>query len=152
MADSNHQHDLAAFRSALMGELAEFRGAVMAELGRLSHKVDECRLAAERVANEQFQREHEQDRYRRRTKALEAEVERVSQLVEGPNWVRDPRDITGVHAVLDWQKKEEERRRDSGIWWKRQRWLWTMAVVGAVLTAGVVGCAGYVVTHVEVRK
>jgi type II secretory pathway component PulJ len=140
-----------AFRSALMGELSEFRGAVMAELSKLSHKVDECRHAAERVANEQFQREHEQDRYRRRTKALEAEVERVSTLVDGPNWVRDPRDITGVHAVLDWQKKEEERRRDSGIWWKRQRWMWAIGAVIALTTASVIGCAGYVATRIEIK-
>lgn len=135
-----------------MGELSEFRGAVMGELAKLSAKIDAAKVAAERVANEQFQREHEQDRYRRRTKSLEAEVERISALVDGPNWVRDPRDITGVHQLLDWKKTEEARRHDSVIWWQRQRWLWTIAVVGALAVAGITGCVGYVVTHVEVRK
>jgi hypothetical protein len=140
-----------AFKATILGELSEFRGAVMAELSKLSHKVDEARRAAELVANEQFQREHEQDRYRRRTKALEGEMERVSALVDGPNWVRDPRDVTGVHQLLDWQQKEEARRRDSGIWWKRQRWLWAIGVVSVLLTASVIGCAGYVATRIEIK-
>ena len=140
--------------SALMRELSEFRGAVIGELGKLAHKVDEGRRATERVAEEQFRREHDQDRYRRRTKKLEDEVERMSKLVEGPDWQRDPRDTTGVHQVRElqeWRKQQEQERRDSGIWWKRQRWLWAVGLFIALATAGVIGCAGYVATHVEFK-
>lgn len=140
-----------AFKAAIMGELSDLRGAFMAEMGKLARKHDETRAAVDRIADRQFEREHEEDRYRRRIKSAESELERISALVEGPNWKRDPRDITGVHAVYDWQKKEDERRRDSGIWWKRQRWLWAVGVVVALATASVIGCAGYVATRVEIR-
>lgn len=141
-----------AFRSAIMGELIELRGAVMAELGKLTRKHDELRAVADRIASRQFEREHEEDRYRRRLKAAEGELERLSALAEGADWKRDPRDITGVHQLLDWKKQEEQRQRDSGIWWKRQRWIWAVGVAVTLVTAAMVGCAGYVATHVEVRK
>lgn len=147
--------EFANLRSAVMRELDEFRGAVMGELGKLSQKVDATKLAVERVADEQFRREHEQDRYRRRTKSLEGEVERISELVDGPDWKRDPRDVTGVHQVRelqDWRKQQEQERRDSGIWWKRQRWMWAVGIFIALGTAGLIGCAGWVAQHVEVRK
>lgn len=151
----SNNDELANFRSALMGELSELRGALMGEIGKLAHKQDDTRRAVDRVADRQLEREHEENRYRRRLKAAETELERVSTTVEGPDWKRDPRDITGVHQVrelTEWRKEEERRRHDSGIWWKRQRWLWAVGIVIALSTAGVIGCAGWVATHVEVRK
>jgi chromosome segregation ATPase len=141
--------------STLMRELAEFRGAVIGELGKLARKHDETRAAVDRIAERQFEREHEENRYRRRLKAAETELERLSTLADGPNWQRDPRDVTGVHQVRElqeWRKQEEARRHDSGIWWKRQRWLWTIGIVIALGTASVIGCAGWVSQNLEVRK
>lgn len=145
---------LASFRSAIMGEFSEFRGTVMGEFAKLARKQDELRAAVDRIAKRQFEREHEEDRYRRRLKAAEAELERLSALADGPDWKKDPRDITGVHQVRElqeWRKTEEQRRHDSGIWWKRQRWLWAVGVVVALVTASAIGCAGYVASRVEIK-
>jgi septal ring factor EnvC (AmiA/AmiB activator) len=42
---------------------------------------------------------------------------------------------TGQHQIADLKKAlhdQESARRDSGIWWKRQRWQWFAAALGAV--------------------
>lgn len=59
---------------------------------------------------------------------------------------------TGVHQVEDLKRhlaaKEAElrERRDSGIWWRRQKWQWAMAAVGAV-AAGIVGGTATIAWH-----
>ncbi len=88
-------------------------------------------------------------RYQRRVKDLEFEVERISRGAPGPDWRVNAGDTTGVHQLTDLQEvkaklaEEERQRRDSGIWWRRQRWQWVATIAIALLMAGITGCIGW---------
>lgn len=128
-------------------------GRIAGELGRLHSKVDALSSLVSRSLNDRLTDREETSRYQRRVKALERETERLSELAEGPDWKRDSNDDTGVNHVNDLRihrlEEEESRRRDSGIWWKRQRWLWIGGIATALLIASVTGCVTYAVTRIS---
>lgn len=143
------------FRASILRELDAHRGAVVSELGRLSKKVDETKHIAQQVFEEQIRREHDQDRYRRRLTAAEEEVARLSKQATGPNWERDPRDITGVHNLKDREDfvamrskfKEDKKRAE---WSRQQKWVVAGAVFAILFTAFVTACVTTVASRVDI--
>jgi hypothetical protein len=81
----------------------------------------------------------------------------VSGEPNSSGWRPDPREITGTHdfviikkehdEMVAAQKAEEDRKRDSGIWWHRQKWLWGMATVIVVFASLAGACVTYAVSH-----
>ena len=139
-------------------------GLIARDLGSLSRRFDEhrgqsndklveIRRAVDDVANDRLNDREENARYRRRIKDVEREVERLSEQADGPSWSRDPINDTGVHHIEDIQKRLDEadaRKRDSEMWWKRQRYVWAMAIVIPLLLAAMTGCAAVVAKHLVV--
>lgn len=130
----------------------EFRGAVLAELGRLhtktdrlEGKVDRFGVNLDRVIDDQFRDREENARYRRKTKAHERELERLSEAGDGPDWKPNPADNTGTHdlAVL---KKEHDEEREEKI---QSRRAWRNAAIGfafALVLATITGCVSVIYT------
>lgn len=111
--------------------------------------------AVARIADRQNEADQRLDRFGRRLRSLEREAERRSEQEEGPNWRADARDITGTHDLAVIKAQHDEMRADmrsDAQWWQRQRWIWAMAIVVALVVGGVTGCVAYAAAHVEVRK
>ena len=112
------------------------------------------RSAIDHVASEQIAYGLRLDRYGSRLRALERKV--------GPDDFDE--DTTGQHRVQDTQVAQQmmdlrktvemqqlaldehrKDRKESGIWWSRQRWIWTGLAGAAVFAALLSGCVGLVV-------
>jgi hypothetical protein len=90
-------------------------------------------------------------RHGRRLRAMERQLETVSERPEVPDWRPDPREITGTHdyAVI---KAQHDEMRANSQWWQRQVWIWIFAAAGAVFLAGFTGCVAYAVSHLTMGK
>lgn len=141
-------------------------GSLLREIAQLSTghsnlhvKVDQLGTMVRRYADKVVQTAMDTARAHRRINALERQVAIMSERPEVPNWHPDPREITGTHQyetlkaqqddMLAKQLAEEERRRDSGIWWRRQRVQWAFLIVAAVFSASMAGCVGYIAYRVQ---
>lgn len=155
MTDSKYDELLKAFLIANQEE--RVHGVT---LKNLHDKVDELRISQGHIANDHIELYQTSKRYGRRIGALEHEVALLNAANKDiPDWRADPSEITGTHQYKVIQKqqaefaiklaKEEQERRDSGIWWKRQRWIWVGAVITAVLIATIAGCSTYVISHLK---
>jgi hypothetical protein len=136
-----------------------------------------ARIATERVANDYLEVKEILFSVRRRTRKLERFAEAVSDEDNGIHipfrkedtprqGVRDPeasgswsaeeasrmRELAENRVRLEQLQKQvetQQARRDSSIvWWTRQRWIWTMAIVGAILGVGCTSVNGYVLWRV----
>lgn len=116
-------------------------------------KVDALSRVVHRIAAERMRDRFDIERAHRRITSLEHQMALVSDKPDVPDWQPDPREITGTHdfavvkaqheEMLSQRKAEETRRRDSGIWWKRQRWVWIAAALGVLFSTLLSGCVGY---------
>lgn len=134
----------------------------LAELGEsisgLHVKSDIIAQSFKRLADDRMRDRFDLDRYGRRIAALEHQLALVSQKPDVPDWQPDPREVTGTHdfAVIKAQfeemrmrqAEEEKRKFDSGIWWKRQRWLWIVAALFLVVSTVLGGCSAYVMSKI----
>lgn len=126
---------------------------ILRELGKLASKVDLLADAhhahyqmTKRTLDHVLNQGARSSRHASRIRKLEIAAEESPAVL----YTADRSEITGTHEFAALKAKvegEEERRRDSGIWWKRQRWTWAMAAAGAVLLATLSGCITYVVSH-----
>lgn len=139
----------------LLNEMRDLRR----DVARLIDKVDGCYAAANRCTTLVLREHEDRRRHAKRLRDVELQLERASALSPSiPDWEADPKEITGTHqfhkiqAEHDALMKEEDRRRDSGIWWKRQRWVFAMALITGLTVAGAAGCTGYVVSTITNQK
>lgn len=101
-------------------------------------------------------------RYGRRIGAIENQVELVSAappMTDVPNFEPDPKEITGTwqfatlkaehDAIVQKTREEEERKRESAMWWKRQSVVWLVAATGALMLAAISGCVTYAVAQLS---
>jgi len=147
----------------VLDRIQEDLGRVLRELGNLSAnqsalhvKVDTIAQSFKRLADDRMRDRFDLERYGRRIQNLEHQIALISAKPDLPDWQPDARDITGTHdfAVIKAQfeetrgklKAEEERKRESMIWWKRQRWVWIAAIFITLFTGGVSGCVTFIVT------
>lgn len=139
-------------------------GRVLRELGSLATnqsglhvKVDTIAQSFKRLADDRMRDRFDLERYGRRIQSLEHQIALISAKPELPDWEPDQRDITGTHdfAVIKAQfeetrgklKAEEDRKRDSAIWWKRQRWIWIVAILTVFIAGGISGCVTFAVSR-----
>ena len=133
--------------------LDDLRGAMMAEFGkvhtkvdRLEGKVDALDGRLDRVIDDHLIEREENARYRRKTKAHEHELERLSAASEGPDWKPNPSDNTGTHELAVLKAQHAEDRADKTQW----RWQLRGALLAAALAA-IVGIASGCITYVWAR-
>ena len=88
----------------------------------------------------------ENARYRRKTKAHEREIERISEVMDGPNWKPNPADDTGTHDLAVLKAQHNEDRADKMQW--RQQFRGALLVACLSVLVGVsVGCITYVLAR-----
>lgn len=106
-------------------------------IANLRMEINSLRSDVQEVATEQRLQKLRLDRHGRDIHAIKRHLE----------WHDDDMD-TGQHQVADLQRalqqKENElkERRDSGIWWKRQKWQWLVAALGAIALVGITTTLG----------
>lgn len=132
-----------------LGRLVRDISSINTSLSSLHVKSDIIAQSFKRLADDRMEDRFNIERYGRRIAAMEHQMALISQKPDVPDWQPDPREITGTHDfnVIKAQfeemrekiKEEEKHKRDSGIWWKRQRWLWAVALLFVLITSGL-GC------------
>lgn len=88
-------------------------------------------------------------RHGRRIRAIERQLETVSEQPQVPDWRPDPREITGTHELSEIRAAAVRAARvdemhASREWWREHMWL----AIGALLLASITGCAGYAISRV----
>lgn len=150
--------DLSAVHSAL-GEIAKELSRLNTSHSELHVKVDTVHRVAKRIAADRMTDRIDVDRGLRRTRALERQVESLSEkTADVSDWRPDPNEITGSHqlAIIKAQHedmrakadRDEERRYQSGVWWKRTSTKWLVASIGALSLLALGGCAQYIVSAI----
>lgn len=146
-------------------ELDDQFGRIMRELADLGASISGLHVKSDiiaqsfkRLADDRMRDRFDLDRYGRRIAALEHQLALVSQKPDVPDWQPDPKEVTGTHdfAVIkaqfeelrSRQAEEDKRKFDSGIWWKRQRWLWAVAVIFLVISTVLGGCSAYFMSKI----
>lgn len=91
----------------------------------------------------QFAMSSRQDRHGRDIRAMKKQLSFADAEVD-----------TGVHQLEDVRRalaerkekeeREEARRHESMIWWKRNRWAAVIGIVCSVIAASVTACSGYI--------
>lgn len=117
---------------------------ILRELGALHRKVDTLQATSTTLLTEVLHDKERSNRHARRLRKLEVASEKSPAV----DYQSDRSEITGTHELAEIQQHIRERR-DSGIWWKRQRWVWAMAAAGALALATLTGCATYLATHLH---
>jgi hypothetical protein len=127
-------------------------------LESISKQQTEIHLVTKSIIREQAAQAMRMDRLKRRYKIIEERVlseedrRRISSEDTGSHDVRQAIEIAELKVKLaDTEKtleKQSERQADSGIWWKRQTWLWGTALFFAVFSAVMSGCTGIIVWKV----
>lgn len=135
-------------------------------LARLEAKTDVNHQMLLMVVHDRLKDRHMLAADHQRLKAVETQLELVSQKSDIPDWEPELATLPGVPSpirppspsgqdlerVLEFEerfKEEEKRRRESIIWWKRQRWIWGMAAIGFLFATIFTGCAVYVTDRVK---
>lgn len=132
-----------------MGRILREISTISTSLSALHVKSDIIAQSFKRLADDRMRDRFDIERYGRRIASVEHQLALMSQKPDVPDWKPDPREVTGTHDFnvikaqfeeLREKTKEKERlERDSGIWWKRQRWLWAVALLFMLFTTGL-GC------------
>ncbi len=123
-------------------------------------KQDLIMVTLQRVATAQLEDRAVQLRHGRAIKTLQQQVKHLTEVTPSvPDWQASKEETTGVHELRAIQKAhadlqarvatEEARKVDEATWWSRQRWVWTIAAVGILLTATMTGCVGYVAYRIQ---
>jgi hypothetical protein len=142
-------------------ELDDQFGRIMRELAELAASVSGLHVKSDiiaqsfkRLADDRMRDRFDLERYGRRIAAIEHQLALVSQKPDLPDWQPDPKEVTGTHdfAVIKAQfeelrtkqAEEEKRKFDSGIWWKRQRWIWIVALLFLFVSTCLGACSAYI--------
>lgn len=106
-------------------------------IANLRVEINSLRSDVQEVATEQRLQKLRLDRHGRDIRAIKQHLE----------WSDEEMD-TGQHQVVDLKRALAEKeaeikaRRDSGIWWKRQKWQWLIAALGAIALVGITTTLG----------
>lgn len=106
-------------------------------IANLRVEINSLRSDVQEVATEQRLQKLRLDRHGRDIRAIKQHLE----------WNDEEMD-TGQHQVVDLKRALAEKeaeikaRRDSGIWWKRQKWQWLIAALGAIALVGITTTLG----------
>lgn len=140
-------------------ELLQEMRSLRREVSKLSEKVDGCYAAANRCTTLVIQQNEDRRRHAKRLRQAELQIERLTTTSPAvPDWRPDPAEITGTHQFQKIQAehealmKEEDRRKEYGGWWQRQRWVFIMAIITGLTVAAAVGCTTYVVTNITNQR
>lgn len=111
----------------------------------LHEKQDRLYRTVQRVAFDRLEDRQRLERYGRRLRRVENQLSLVSASpqVPVPDWHAEASEITGTYEFRALQKQTHElsaeldaertARHDSALWWRRKRWEWGAAAIGAVV-------------------
>lgn len=126
----------------------------------LHEKQDSMMRALRRVAKDRLEDKSVLARHGRAIKTLQHQVGLLTEAAPNvADWRADPSEITGRHDIRELAKsyaeleerldEDEERKRESGLWWKRQGWIWAIAVLTILIGTAASGCVSYIFHRIE---
>lgn len=148
-----------------ISEARTFQIKLLQDIESLRAEARTSHIAAQRVANDQMETDLYVTKLRRRVRKLErADEEERDENTPTRGTPRDydpentgnwkPDEAKKLHEIAATRiqlenlakriDEEDKVRRDSGIWWKRQRVLWIAAVITAILMSGCTVATGLI--------